>query len=49
MSAGPRSILLSELAGGVTGEVHFVDAGFNVVGMPPTADLKGWQPPGNGD
>ena len=23
----------------------FVDAGFNVVGMPPTADLKGWTPP----
>src|SRR6185436_11915123 len=39
-----------DLAGGVTGEVHFVDAGFNVVGMPPTADLKGWTPTdGNGD
>jgi hypothetical protein len=25
-----------------------VDAGFNVVGMPPTADLKGWTPPENG-
>jgi enoyl-[acyl-carrier protein] reductase I len=37
--------LLSELSGGVTGEIHFVDAGFNVVGMPPTADLKGWSPP----
>jgi enoyl-[acyl-carrier protein] reductase I len=37
--------LLSDLAGGVTGEVHFVDAGFNVIGMPPTADLKGWTPP----
>jgi enoyl-[acyl-carrier protein] reductase I len=38
--------LLSDLAGGVTGEVHFVDAGFNVIGMPPTADLKGWTPLG---
>jgi len=45
---GAALYLLSGLAGGVTGEVHFVDAGFNVVGMPPTADLKGWTPPGNG-
>jgi enoyl-[acyl-carrier protein] reductase I len=41
--------LLSDLSGGVTGEVHFVDAGFNVVGMPPTADLKGWTAPENGE
>jgi enoyl-[acyl-carrier protein] reductase I len=40
--------LLSDLAGGVTGEIHFVDAGFNVIGMPPTADLKGWTPSENG-
>lgn len=47
---GAALYLLSELAGGVTGEVHFVDAGFNIVGMPPTADLKGWTPSdGNGD
>ena len=46
---GAALYLLSELAGGVTGEVHFVDAGFNVVGMPPTADLNGWQPPETGD
>jgi len=47
---GSALYLLSELSGGVTGEVHFVDAGFNVVGMPPTADLKGWTPSdGNGD
>lgn len=42
---GAALYLLSDLAGGVTGEVHFVDAGFNVIGMPPTADLKGWAPP----
>ena len=42
---GAALYLLSELSGGVTGEIHFVDAGFNVVGMPPTADLKGWAPP----
>src|SRR5476649_185325 len=41
---GAALYLLSGLSGGVTGEVHFVDAGFNVVGMPPTADLKGWSP-----
>jgi enoyl-[acyl-carrier protein] reductase I len=44
---GAALYLLSDLAGGVTGEVHFVDAGFNVIGMPPTADLKGWTPPEN--
>ncbi|MBU6297052.1 MAG: SDR family oxidoreductase [Alphaproteobacteria bacterium] len=46
---GAALYLLSELAAGVTGEVHFVDAGFNVVGMPPTADLKGWVAPEGGD
>lgn len=44
---GSALYLLSDLSGGVTGEVHFVDAGYNVVGMPPTADLKGWLPPEN--
>ncbi|HEY5237234.1 MAG TPA: enoyl-ACP reductase FabI [Rhizomicrobium sp.] len=41
--------LLSDLSAGVTGEVHFVDAGYNVVGMPPTADLKGWVAPDQGE
>src|SRR5215472_15242412 len=45
---GAALYLLSDLSGGVTGEVHFVDAGFNVVGMPPTTDLKGWTSPENG-
>jgi len=45
---GAALYLLSDLAGGVTGEVHFVDAGFNVIGMPPTTDLKGWTPLENG-
>jgi enoyl-[acyl-carrier protein] reductase I len=45
---GAALYLLSSLSGGVTGEVHFVDAGFNVVGMPPPADLKGWTDNGNG-
>jgi len=45
---GAALYLLSDLSAGVTGEIHFVDAGFNVVGMPPTADLKGWTAPENG-
>ena len=32
---GAALYLLSELSAGVTGEVHFVDAGYNVVGVPP--------------
>ena len=32
--------LLSDLSGGVTGEIHYVDSGYNIVGMPSTADLK---------
>jgi enoyl-[acyl-carrier protein] reductase I len=46
---GAALYLLSDLSAGVTGEVHFVDAGYNIVGMPPTADLKGWIAPENGD
>ena len=46
---GAALYLLSELSGGVTGEIHFVDAGYHVIGMPPTADLKGWIAPENGD
>jgi enoyl-[acyl-carrier protein] reductase I len=46
---GAALYLLSELSAGVTGEVHFVDAGFNVVGMPPTSDLKGWTPENSQD
>src|SRR6218665_2589257 len=30
---GAAAYLLSDLASGVTGEIHYVDAGFNVVGM----------------
>jgi enoyl-[acyl-carrier protein] reductase I len=46
---GAALYLLSDLAAGVTGEVHFVDAGYNIIGMPPTADLKGWIAPENGE
>ncbi len=34
--------LLSDMGGGVTGEIHFVDAGYNIVGTPPSTQLKGW-------
>jgi enoyl-[acyl-carrier protein] reductase I len=38
---GAALYLLSDLSAGVTGEVHHVDAGYNVIGMPP--------PGGNGN
>ncbi len=37
---GAALYLLSDLSAGVTGEVHHVDGGFNVVGMPQALDLK---------
>jgi len=46
---GAALYLLSELSAGVTGEVHFVDAGYHLIGMPPTADLRGWIAPDNGN
>lgn len=32
--------LLSDLSSGVTGEVHFVDSGYNIISMPKPSDLK---------
>ncbi len=37
---GAGLYLISDLSGGVTGEVHFVDAGYNVISMPHPNDLK---------
>lgn len=37
---GAALYLLSDLSAGVTGEVHHVDGGYNVVGMPQGVDLK---------
>jgi enoyl-[acyl-carrier protein] reductase I len=37
---GSALYLLSDLASGVTGEVHFVDAGYNIVSMPRPEVLK---------
>ena len=38
---GAALYLLSDLAAGVTGEVHFVDAGYNIISMPRPEDIKG--------
>ena len=32
--------LLSDLAAGVTGEIHYVDAGYNKVGMPDPKNIS---------
>src|SRR6266516_1471280 len=37
---GAALYLLSDLSTGVTGEVHFVDSGYNVIAMPHPASLK---------
>src|ERR1700710_714115 len=37
---GTALYFLSELSGGVTGETHFVDSGYNVISMPRPEDLK---------
>ena len=38
---GAALYLLSDLAAGVTGEIHYVDAGYNVISMPHPQDFKG--------
>ncbi|MGB0919883.1 MAG: enoyl-ACP reductase FabI [Alphaproteobacteria bacterium] len=37
---GSALYLLSPLSGGVTGEIHYVDAGYNTINMPRSRDLK---------
>jgi enoyl-[acyl-carrier protein] reductase I len=34
--------LLSDMGAGVTGEIHLVDAGYSIIGAPPSTKLKGW-------
>ncbi|HAJ48297.1 MAG TPA: enoyl-[acyl-carrier-protein] reductase FabI [Alphaproteobacteria bacterium] len=41
---GAALYLLSDLSGGVTGEVHYVDSGYNIIGMPETEALKALTP-----
>jgi enoyl-[acyl-carrier protein] reductase I len=37
---GAALYLLSDLSSGVTGEIHYVDSGYNIISMPRTEDLK---------
>ena len=37
---GTALYLLSDLSGGVTGEIHFVDSGYNIISMPHPDALK---------
>ncbi len=37
---GSALYLLSELSGGVTGEIHYVDSGYHIVSMPTLEELK---------
>jgi enoyl-[acyl-carrier protein] reductase I len=37
---GSALYLLSELSGGVTGEIHYVDSGYNIISMPKPDALK---------
>ena len=41
---GAGLYLCSDLSGGVTGEIHFVDAGYNIVSMPRLHELKALEP-----
>jgi enoyl-[acyl-carrier protein] reductase I len=38
---GAALYLLSDLSTGVTGDIHFVDSGYNIISMPQPDDLKG--------
>ena len=37
---GAAVYLLSDLSSGVTGEVHFVDAGYNIISMPRPENVR---------
>ena len=37
---GAGLYLLSDLSTGVTGEIHFVDSGYNIIAMPQPDDLR---------
>jgi enoyl-[acyl-carrier protein] reductase I len=37
---GTALYLLSDMSGGVTGEIHFVDSGYNIISMPHPDALK---------
>jgi enoyl-[acyl-carrier protein] reductase I len=37
---GSAVYLLSPLSGGVTGEIHYVDSGYNIISTPRPEDLN---------
>ncbi len=37
---GAALYLLSDLSSGVTGEIHFVDSGYNIIAMPQPSALN---------
>jgi enoyl-[acyl-carrier protein] reductase I len=37
---GSALYMLSDLSGGVTGEIHYVDSGYHILKMPRPDDLK---------
>jgi enoyl-[acyl-carrier protein] reductase I len=37
---GASMYLLSDLSSGVTGEIHFVDGGYNIISMPRPEELR---------
>jgi enoyl-[acyl-carrier protein] reductase I len=41
--------LLSDMSAGVTGEIHYVDCGFNIVSMPSSAELAAYVSASSGD
>ena len=45
---GAALYLLSDLSAGVTGEIHFVDAGYNIISMPRPEDIKATENGGTG-
>ncbi|MEM1047066.1 MAG: enoyl-ACP reductase FabI [Pseudomonadota bacterium] len=45
---GAGLYLLSDLSSGVTGEVHYVDSGYNIVSMPRLEELKASERPVSG-
>ena len=46
---GAALYLLSDLSTGVTGDIHFVDSGYNIIAMPHPSLLKNGDEAQNGN
>ncbi|SFK51267.1 enoyl-ACP reductase FabI [Methylocapsa palsarum] len=46
---GSALYLLSDLSSGVTGEIHYVDAGYNIISMPHPGNMKADAAPASGE